>query len=250
MATDHHDNILISEEIPSSHSFWGRRARSIILHEKVVVVVMTLSYLITILHCYYSQDVFSMWIHIGCIISTLLVNFQFIVWSTRWKTHSIHLKFTNELVRILTTSLLFSIRFFFLYSNKFILLPTSMMVITSANKFNGENATVLGVFPSYWILSHYIGYGLWKTYDVLSSQGLNSNSMDVLSEIFIVALTFLMFTFYLVTITERLRYKVKTLKETQKDLEVALEVCNLHRFNLHLCRQRIDLLGKHFSIGI
>ena len=122
--------------------------------------------------------------------------------------------------RLIQTLILFSLRFYLL-DHKILLVPLSIVLVTSANRLHQRNR-LWGISSSLYTALHFLAYGMHEAYVFVGRYGFG---MEVISSIIICAsilIALMLYTYHLFTIIAELKNQVGNLEKTRGKLESAI----------------------------
>lgn len=197
------------------HSMIGNFLLQIAAHDKITSIILAIEYSMLIIHSYYESG----WFGFLVMASTCLVG---IISTRKYVSFSLfhqpdfQVSTTEERNRILTSMVLFSIRFFMQQQNRILLMPMYILIMITTNTLCKQLFWAL--LPIYYVSLHFVASCI---YNVIQF-GLNSETIPLCFDYIAIAMAIVLLSNYMIKTSMNLQSKVKTLEETRLKLENAL----------------------------
>nr|CAG4715855.1 unnamed protein product [Naegleria fowleri] len=193
----------------------GNFLLQIAAHDKITSIILAIEYSMLIIHSYYESG----WFGFLVMASTCLVG---IISTRKYVSFSLfhqpdfQVSTTEERNRILTSMVLFSIRFFMQQQNRILLMPMYILIMITTNTLCKQLFWAL--LPIYYVSLHFVASCI---YNVIQF-GLNSETIPLCFDYIAIAMAIVLLSNYMIKTSMNLQSKVKTLEETRLKLENAL----------------------------
>ncbi|EFC46373.1 predicted protein [Naegleria gruberi] len=183
----------------------------------LVPIVLLFQYLILGLYGYYALE----WeanviLLIACVIGSTASR-KYISYSISDQQTDIETTMASERKRILISLLAFTVRFIFVGKVKIIILPIYLCIIMSTNNLSKEYK-IYSLIPIYYSCILHLGGAILE----LARYGFTLDSITYFCENSGIVLSILILSFHVMTTSENLKQKVRTLEKTREKLEEAL----------------------------
>ena len=212
-----------------------RRLISVVSHEFLLPGVVLTVYSLSIISCFLSGDMYAFWLNFGAVVLLLTLNMKYLVWASNFKNKNTFLTtIQSEKFRVVVSLMCYTVRFLYcLDQSRILLLPTSFMLVFSANKLGTITWKLL---PTCYVSLHFLLFGLWKASMEWYMFGFTEVCVNTLAFFLSGGFIVLVFSFYMIAISGFLSTKVQILEDTKQELVTALQVSidmasrNLTRF--------------------